>query len=109
MAHAEPMSPASAVYREPVCFALLQQIPTATLCLLVLDGGSMARVCGSAVAGFWVGTAWLVARRPSRPSRTDLLFIRWGFFPLLIASFILAVVWSRWSAASQGTVFPGEP
>ena len=35
-------------YRAPVMFALLLQIPIALLCMLLLDGGETARVCGIA-------------------------------------------------------------
>jgi hypothetical protein len=99
MGEAQPSALISTAYDEPVRFALLQQVPAALLCLLVLDGGLMAKVCGGAMAGFWVGAGWLWARRPRNPSPTDIAFIRWGFFPLLAASLVLAAIVQRWSGA----------
>src|SRR4051794_21374872 len=85
----------SAEYREPVRFTLLQQVPVAVLCLLMLDGGRMARVCGIAMVGFWCGVFLLWLRRPRQPTRTDLAFLRWGFFPIFAASLALAAFWLR--------------
>jgi hypothetical protein len=97
MLHAEPISPAAA-YGEALRFTILfQQIPVGFLFALDSHGG-LALIFGCAAAGFWIGVGWLLARRASRPSRTDMLFIRWGFFPLLVAPVVLAVVWSRWWA-----------
>jgi hypothetical protein len=100
MSHAEPPRLVPTVFHEPVRLALLQQLPAAVVCSLMLDGGYMARVCGCAVAGFWAGAGLLVVQRRLRPSRTDIGYIRWGFYPLLIASFAVAAIWARWIAVS---------
>lgn len=73
-------------YRQAIRISLAEQIPCAVLCLLMLDGGHTARVCGVTMLGFWAGTALIMARRPLAPNSLDLLFIRWGFFPLLIVA-----------------------
>lgn len=99
MAHVDPNSPASSVYGEALRFTILfQQIPVGFLFALDSHGG-LARVFCCAAAGFWIGVGWFFVRRGERPFRTDMLFIRWGFFPLLFASMVLAVVWSRWWTA----------
>jgi hypothetical protein len=74
--------PLSSLYREAVFFTLRQQVPCALLCLLLLDGGRMAKVCGIAMLGFWSAAALIMARRPRSPGAHDVLFLRWGFLPL---------------------------
>lgn len=82
----------ASAYDEAVRFALFQQVPTALPSLMVLDGGGVAKVCGIAVAGFWGAASLCVARRPVTPTRGDLLRIRFGFFPVLIATAAAAAI-----------------
>lgn len=82
--------PLSDHHRGAILFALLQQVPCAVLCLLLLDGGHMARVCGVAMLGFWGAAALVMARRPSPHSPGDLLFLRWGFLPVFALTIALA-------------------
>jgi hypothetical protein len=90
------MSPGSAADREGWMFALLfQQIPAGILCALDLHGG-LIQVFACAAGAFWIGVAWILVRRGSPLTSTDCLFIRWGFFPLLATSIVLAVIWCRW-------------
>ncbi len=96
MALTRPLPGLSDRYRAPIRAALWQQVPTAIAFALMLDGGTAARVCGCAVAGFWLGVAIIMVRRPAEPTAVDLGLIRWGFFPLLIASGRLAGLWGRW-------------
>jgi len=78
-------------YREAICFSLMQQVPFALLSLLTLDGGIMARICGIAMLGFWAALALMMVRRPLSPSAFDIMFLRWGFFPLYGLVFGLGV------------------
>jgi hypothetical protein len=75
-----PLSPA---YRAAVRVALALQVPATVLLALVLDGGSLAKVGGAAMAGFWVGAAIVMMRRPREPSALDLWYVRWGYGPML--------------------------
>lgn len=84
--------PLSSFYREAIFFTLRQQVPCALLCLLMLDGGHMARVCGIAMLGFWSAAAMFMARRPQSPSPHDLRFLRWGFLPLFAVTALLVQV-----------------
>jgi ABC-type antimicrobial peptide transport system permease subunit len=83
--------------RQAFRLAFLQQVPISLLCALTLDGGLTARICGVAMLGYWVAVGWLVLRRPHLNSRTDLVFIRWGFLPLFAASVAMAVYLKKWS------------
>jgi hypothetical protein len=54
-------------------------IPTA----LMLDGGGSFQVFKVAFLGHWCGILLSIARRPNSPTKTDIIFIRWGV-PLLM-------------------------
>jgi hypothetical protein len=82
-----PLSPR---YRNAVYVTLSQQVPCALVCLLLLDGGRMAKVCGVAMLGFWAAAALVMARRVNAPAPWDLAFLRWGFLPLLAITALLA-------------------
>jgi hypothetical protein len=76
-------------YRTATQTALALQIPIAVLCLLMLDGGQLARVCGIAMLGFWIVAAEIAVRRPWSPTKTDLWYWRWGFVPcFVLAGFV---------------------
>ena len=73
--------------RRAIHFALLQQVPCALVCLLLLDGGRLAKVCGVAMLGFWAAAVLIMARRSNSPAPSDIAYLRLGFWPL----FALAV------------------
>jgi hypothetical protein len=83
----ELMSPK---YREAMRTALWTQIPIAILCFLMLDGGVSARYCGTALLGFWLGAAFVAARRPWNPTYVDLWYWRWSFIPCFVLVGVLA-------------------
>ncbi len=93
--NALPISPA---YREAVRVALVLQVVAALLLLMILDGGVLAKVGGAAMIGFWIGVAAIMVRRPMTPSAVDLLYVRWGYVPLLL----LAVAFSPFIAGLLG-------
>jgi hypothetical protein len=76
-----PLSPA---YREAVWVALVLQVIATLFLLTILDGGTLAKVGGAAMAGFWIGAAVVMVRRPRSPSTLDLLYVRWGYIAMLI-------------------------
>ena len=88
LSHPLPLSDA---YREAIRFALKQHAAIAILCLLVLDGGHLAKLCGLCLAGFWIGIFLMMARRPLAPTHGDLLFARYGFLPLFIAAISIVI------------------
>ena len=76
-----PQSPA---YREAVKVALVLQVVGTLALLTVLDGGTLAKTGGAAMIGFWIGAAVVMVRRPRNPTPLDLLYVRWGYLPVLI-------------------------
>jgi len=87
---AEVKLPVSESYRPAFRLALLQQIPWAMLCLLMLDFGRTAKICAIAMLAFWIVAFTMMARRPQSPTRIDIVFIRWAFFPIFLVTFLLA-------------------
>jgi len=80
-------------YRKAMQVALGLQIPISIICLLVLDFGRLARICGIAMLGFWLVAALIAIRRPWAPTSTDLWFWRWGF----ILCFVFTIVLAAWA------------
>ena len=92
MTHSLPISPS---YRKPVFEAVGLQVLLGLLSLLILDGGTTARICGIALVAFWGGAALLIWRRPQSPTRTDIQLLRFGFLPLVVvASFLVHFIWT---------------
>jgi hypothetical protein len=83
----------SEVYRSPVMDALKIQIPIALLCLLMLDGGHLARICAVAIAGHWLGILLVMYRRPHAPTRIDVTLIRWGFLGIFLPIVLQDLFW----------------
>jgi hypothetical protein len=87
--------PISSGYRKPIFEAVALQVLLGLLSLLILDGGTTARICGIALVAFWGGTVILVCRRPQSPTRTDIGLIRFGYLPLVVAAFFLVhFIWT---------------
>lgn len=77
-----PLSPA---YGDAVKIVLVLQAVTTLALAAILDGGTLAKVGGVAMIGFWIGVAIVMLRRPRNPSRIDLLYVRWGYLAMLAA------------------------
>ena len=80
------MKKISTVYDDALRIAIVSQVAVTMLLLTLLDGGTLAKVGAAAMAGFWTGAALIMSRRPRWPSTIDLLFVRWGYVPLLIVA-----------------------
>jgi hypothetical protein len=74
------------------CFCL--QAAFFLLTAMVLDTGRLNRMCQLAIVGQWLGIFLVLGRRPLSPTLSDLLFIRYGIMPLLVAMpFLAGLVW----------------
>ena len=82
----------SAEYRKAARVALGVQIPIAILCVLMLDSGRTAKICGAAMLGYWLVAAVIAVRRPWTPSATDLWYWRWGFVPCFVFALVVAAM-----------------
>ena len=92
MAHSLPISPS---YRKPVFEAICLQVLLGILSLLILDGGTTARICGIALVACWGGAAVLIWRRPQSPTRTDVVLLRFGYLPVVVIAFFLVhFIWT---------------
>ena len=61
-----------------------------TACML--DGGQLFSQFLVAMIGYWLGVAFIVARRGMTPSKLDLLFIRYGSLVLLVLAPLVAKI-----------------
>lgn len=79
-----------AALRVAVAFQLLLGVAA----LAVADGDPLMQVWAMALAGYWIGVAGIVARRPLRPTRVDVGLVRWGF-PVLtaLAGVLAGTIW----------------
>ena len=92
MSYSLPISPS---YRKPVFEAVVLQLILGILSLMILDGGTTARICGIALVAFWGGATVLIWRRPRSPTKTDIELIRFGYLPLgLLAFFLVHFIWT---------------
>ena len=81
-------------YKRPIGTAVVVQAIIALLASLILDGGTVARICGIALVAFWGGVAVLIWRRPHNPTKTDLALIQLGYFLVAgIAWFLVLWIW----------------
>jgi hypothetical protein len=75
----------SDAYRSAIITAIILQTFLVLLMILMLDGGSLAKIGGYAMTAFWLGTGVIMFRRPLTPRVSDLVYIKWGYpFFLLI-------------------------
>ncbi len=91
----ERVLPVSDEYRRPIRVALYQQVAVAILCLLMLDFGQLAKLCGLVMIGFWAGAALIMIRRRLNPTAVDKWLIKWSFVPLFALSMELAPLLQR--------------
>lgn len=64
------------------------------LTALAIDGQLLMWVVYS-IAIFWVMALIIIVRRPSSPTRGDLVAIRYGFFGILVA--VVGATMLRWT------------
>ena len=86
--------PISETYRQPLYNAIGIQVFFGLVSLLILDGGTMARICGVSILAFWGATVVMIWRRPQTPTSTDLFFLKFGFFAVAVAAyFVVPAIW----------------
>jgi hypothetical protein len=89
------MAIVSASYRRPIGTALVTQAIVAVLSGMILDGGTVMRICLVAMIAFWAGAAVLIWRRPQSPTKTDLALIRLGYLLVVaIAAWVVPAIWA---------------
>jgi hypothetical protein len=76
-------------YKQPLVVAVVLQVFFLALGVCVRDfGGFFSAVACSSVV-FWAGVFFVFFRHPSDPSRSDLLYVRFGLIPIVIAGVVL--------------------
>ncbi len=78
----------------PVYEAVGLQLVVGILSLLILDGGTTARICGIGLLAFWGGATCVICRRPRHPTRFDIALLRFGYLPLIVVAYLLVhLIW----------------
>ena len=75
-------------YRAAIKQALISEAIILILAALILDGGRSLRICFIAALGHFATVAILMCRRPRSPTRFDLAFIRYGFWFLMLVTWV---------------------
>ncbi|MBI5760042.1 MAG: hypothetical protein HZA46_16115 [Planctomycetales bacterium] len=65
-------------YPRPLLHALCIQLGLLVLTALILDHGIVFTACRYASVGFWAGVVLILVRRPVAPTKSDLLYFRFG-------------------------------
>jgi len=83
------------VYTRPLIQAFALQLVLVFLYdYCCLDLGEHRQACCYSSVVFWLGTVLILVRRPRKPTRGDLAFIRWGLLPIvLFGSELFVAVW----------------
>ena len=86
---------ASLPMRNAVRFSVAVQLPILLLSAFVTDGGNIRQHCFFAFVGFNSFLISALIFRPTRPTKFDLIAIRAGFLPTLLATFFITdYVWT---------------
>jgi hypothetical protein len=73
-----------------IVFACIQQGAFLILGGLMLDFGTVLRSVFCSMLAYWMGVAFIFARRRDRITPSDMLFVRWGFLMLWTVLILIA-------------------
>ena len=76
-------------YRTPVLIAATLQVTIITVTSFNFDFGALFRVALLAIVPFWGAVIWIAHKRPNKPSKFDLTFIRVGYLPIFAILLLL--------------------
>ena len=81
-------------YLKALRFGVAIQLASIVLSGFLLDGGAVAQFCILSLAVYWPVAVLIIWRRPQRPTRTDLSFLRTGYLVILFVSvFLMPFIW----------------
>ena len=83
-------------YGPAVRFALAIQAFFLVFSQLILDCGYTTRIVATAMLAFWAAALMLILRSPQAAKKVDLIYIRAGFLPILVLTYLAAQrVWTQ--------------
>jgi hypothetical protein len=81
-------------YEKAIAFSFAYQLFLLLMSAMILDGGQCAQYMFVSMVAFWGAVIVLILRRRWNPSIIDILYIKWGIFPVLLSvPFIMGYVW----------------
>lgn len=89
-------APSVGSLREAFVVAVVHQIVLLPLAALLLDGGAVLRRVVVASVAFWCFVLALLIRRRDRPTTWDVVFVKYGIWPLLAVTIVVAKIFGRY-------------
>lgn len=81
------------ISRNLLLLAVIQQIAAGVLLFMVSEAADLLRMWGAAMLVFWTWL-FLVSRRKTSLTRVDIVFVKYGFIPLLIGTcYLFGLIW----------------
>jgi hypothetical protein len=77
-------------YGPAVKFTLVVQVILLFISSMVLDGGHTLRTVAIAMLAFWASVLILIVRNPRTAGKWDLVYVRAGFLPILVVTWLVA-------------------
>lgn len=82
-------------YKDAAKFSLVYQLILLLFTGMILDGGRCSGYVTMAMIAFWGSVIVLIIRNPKNPKPVDIVYIKFGFIPVLIITpYIMGFVWS---------------
>lgn len=92
-------TPVAKGYGRNLIVAVAVQVFLLLLGSLALDGGQLAQWVNYSIVIYWVMALLVIARRSSRPTKGDLIAIRYGFVFILVG--VVCSTWLWWAITGQ--------
>jgi hypothetical protein len=81
--------------RNAFYLTIVEQLVLLLLAALILDGGMIFRRVIVATTAFWCFVLLLLIRRASRATAGDILFIKFGIWPLIAVATVMTIILGR--------------
>ena len=72
--------------------AMIQQLPLLFLASLILDRGAIFTHFLIAAVGYWIAAMAIIIRRRLKATKSDIMFLKWGYLPLVVITCILSAL-----------------
>ena len=84
--------------RDAIIFPVVQQLSLLLLSAMLLDGGLVFRRVSIASVAFWMLALIIMIRRGQDVTGSDVLLVKWGYIPILLATSIVWILASTFAA-----------
>lgn len=85
-------TPVSEHHRKPLLEAVILQLLAVGFAAMILDGGKVLHAVLLAVLAHWVVSVIILIRRPTSPTKTDLMMVGRAFLLMGVVVYLLGVL-----------------